>query len=358
MCELVKICPENVPKRIAFFLIIIFAFFGRVKAQDEFQEFNDSTEITTSTSDGDEFGTFNEFENFEQPGTTCSGENGCCQKNKTENLYWVFGILAFTVLAGFFVRYAKTRNLRGIFLVASIVILGFYKGACPCPVSSLQNLFLAGFGVDIAWQSLIWFLALIPVTYLFGRVYCGWICHLGALQEFIYLPAKIKILQSEKAQKIMRAIRIFFLVALIVQLFITKTNIFRHYDPFKVAFNLIGANTLSWILLGLLLVSSVFIYRPFCKTVCPIGLILGWVNKIPGASVIGNNGNCSGCKNCETHCKIRAITRDHKLFSKLDNQECIACGECISNCNKNTLRFFRNNKTTHHDQIACKRLDI
>lgn len=357
-----KICPKNVPKRILFFLILIIGWSVSLRAQDEFTAFTSTENISTDSIQNNEFEAFDEFETFNQTEiknteSTCSGEHACCKKDKTGNLLWVLGVLVFTIVAGFFVRFSKTRNLRGLFLVASVVILGFYKGACPCPISSMQNLVLAGLGLDIAWQSLIWFLALLPITYLFGRVYCGWICHLGALQEFIYLPAKIKILQAEKTQKILRAIRIFFLIALIIQLFITKTNIFKHYDPFKVAFNLIGTNTISWVLLGLLLISSVFIYRPFCKAVCPIGLILGWINKIPGASVVGNNGACSGCKTCDNNCKIRAITRDDK-FSRLDNQECIACGECINNCNKNALHFFRNNKKTHHDQIACKRLDI
>ena len=358
-----RICPKNVPKWIAFFLLFIVFHPVMATAEDEFQAFTETSSDVSVTEGGDEFATFDEFESFEQNDSTsvscgsCSGDHSTCASKKSENLNWVLGVLAFTLLAGIFVRFAKTRNLRGAFLVASVVVLGFYKGACPCPISSMQNLVLMGLGVDINWQSLIWFLALIPITYLFGRVYCGWICHLGALQEFIYLPAKIKIWQGEKAQKIMRFVRLFFLVALLVQLVVTRTNLFKHYDPFKVAFNLIATNTVSWVLLGLLLVSSIFIYRPFCKTVCPIGLILGWVSKIPGASVIGNKGSCTGCKTCDDTCKIRAITRNEK-FSKLDNQECIACGECISSCNKKALHFFRNDKKTHHDQITCKRLDL
>lgn len=362
MCQSYKICPKNVPKWLVFFLIFFVFQVTPAFSDEEFSSFNEIASDSPGAEANDEFTSFDEFSSFEQNDSivsthkSCGGDHLECKNKKAENLNWVFGILAFTVLAGFFVRYSHTRNLRGIFLIASVAILGFYKGACPCPISSIQNLVLMGFGVDVHWQSLIWFLALIPVTYLFGRVYCGWICHLGALQEFIYLPAKIKLFQSDKAQKIMRGVRIVFLIALVIQLFITKTNLFKHYDPFKVAFNLIATNTTSWILLGLLLVSSVFIYRPFCKTVCPIGLILGWVNKIPGASVIGNNGNCTGCKTCYNNCNIRAITRDDK-FSKLDNQECIACGECVSNCSKDALHFFRNNKKSHHDQIACKRIE-
>jgi ferredoxin len=313
--------------------------------EDEFKPF----------SEGSDTGKADEFEVYEDAASTvsetCTGK--CSQKDK--NLSWVLGILATSLAIGFFIKYQKFRNARGIFLIATVAILGFWKGACPCPISSFQNLVLAGFGNDIQWQSLVWFLGLIPVTYLAGRVYCGWLCHLGAFQELLYIPGKIRVLQGEKAQKILRGVRIGFLIALIIQLFITNTNIFKHFDPFKAAYNLMASNTLSWILLGMLLISSVFIFRPFCKAVCPIGLILGWINKIPGARVIGNNGKCTGCKNCDSACQIRAITRDEQ-FSKLDNQECIACGNCIGNCRKGALSFFRNNKTSHHDQISCQNI--
>ena len=79
---------------------------------------------------------------------------------------------------------------------------------------------------------------------------------------------------------------------------------------------------LGWVLLAALLVASVLIHRPFCKTVCPIGLLLGWVSKIPGASVLGPGDHCLGCSACNGACRINAITREAKA-SVLDNQECI-----------------------------------
>jgi len=368
-----KGCAKTVPKIILLIILFGTTIFSAAYSQtdeftsssDEFTEFKESGDTFTDDEFGEfmefndttseEFVEFSEFENTtSEDCSNCS--SNCSESKQQKNLYWIFGILGVTILAGFLVRYKTTRNLRGLFLIASLVILGIWRGACPCPISSFHNLVLLGVGVDVPWQSLLWFLGLIPITYFFGRIYCGWICHLGALQEFLFLPGKVKILQSEKSQKIMRGVRITLLILLIAQIFITKTNIFKHYDPFKAAFNLFATNTLSWVLLGLLLVSSLFIYRPFCKTACPIGLMLGWVSKIPGARIIGNNGSCTGCKTCDTTCKIRAITRD-KQFSKLDNQECIVCGSCMTECRKDALTFFRNNKSTHNDQVVCKNIN-
>ena len=301
----------------------------------------------------DEFSEFNEFKEIEKkqdPDCASCPYGGA--KNRKSALYWVLGSLFFTILAGIFVRFRETRYLRGIFLITAIIVLGFYHGACPCPIMSFQNLILMGVGADVHWQKIIWFVALIPITYLLGKVWCGWICHLGALQEFIFLPGRLNILKSEKSQKIMRMIRIVLLVVLIAQLIITRTNYLVKIDPFKVAFNLFSTNITGYILLILLLISSIFIFRPFCKMICPIGLVLGWISKIPGASVIGVNNEYNACDLCSSACKINAITRDNKS-SAIDNQECIACGECIDSCPQKGLSFFRKGKKGKDKSLLC-----
>jgi len=286
--------------------------------------------------------------------STCQSScTGCSEKKDNTRLWWILSALIVTLIAGILVRFRYTRNLRGFFLVCSIVILGFYQGGCPCPIMSLQQVIMTGIGEVPDWTGMLWFLGLIPITYLFGKVWCGWICHLGAFQEFLFLPGKIKILQSERAQKIMRIVSMVLLLALVIQILITRTNLFKTIDPFKVAFNLHSANLTGWILLGLVLLTSVLIYRPFCKMACPIGLILGWVGKIPGASILAPQNSCTGCTVCESSCKIKAITHDEKI-SLLDNQECIACGECVGNCRKGSMLFVRNTKG-YASKAVCKK---
>jgi len=333
-------------------VLVLFAIpFYSYAQNDEFGEFENFEQE-------DEFGEFESFsDSLSTPGEehnhSCSNSEGCSGK-RNKNMNWVWGVLGFTALSGVFVRYKNLRKYRGLFLLAALVVLGFYRSGCPCPIMSFQKGILWVLGEEVHWQSMAWFVGLVPVTYIFGRTWCGWVCHLGALQEFIFLPGRVKILQGEKAQKVMRFTRMALLGVLIVQLVITHTNLFKIIDPFKAAFNLRPGNITAWILLVLLLLSSIFIYRPFCKTTCPIGLILGWVGKIPGASVIGQKGDCSACVSCFNACKIKAITRNNKV-SKIDNQECIGCGECLQGCNKNSLAFFRNNKN-NRSEVICKKM--
>jgi ferredoxin len=331
-----------------------FEVFEQPATDDEFETFTqggtvDEFEAFDSAGNEDEFAAFDG--GSESKDHTSCGD--CGEKKKDSQLWWVIAALGATVAAGIMVRFKSTRNLRGFSLLASMLILGFYVGGCPCPIMSLQHVIFAGIGIETKWTGMIWFIGLIPVSYVFGKVWCGWICHLGAVQEFLYLPGKIKILQSEKAQLIMRWIRIVLLIALVIQILITNTNLFKTIDPFKVAFNLRSPNLIGWILLGLILLSSLFMFRPFCKSACPIGLILGWVGKLPGSSILAPSNKCSGCKICDRSCKINAITCGGKE-SRLDNQECIACGDCIGDCKTGSMLFVRNTKN-HASISICKR---
>lgn len=251
-------------------------------------------------------------------------------------LYQLAVLFVLLIMISYLIKYENFRKTRGLFLIISVGYLGFYKGACPCMILSFQNTILAILGQPVEWISMVWFLGLVPLTYFFGKVWCGWLCHLGGLQDFLYQSPKLKFLKTNKSQSILRYFRIGLLVVLVIQLIITKTNLYIHYDPFKVAFNLFSANTTGYVLLILLLASSVLIYRPFCRGVCPVGLILGWVALIPGARRLSKDENCIDCISCAKSCRTKAMIYEHKK-SILNVQDCILCGDCLGSCKKNSL---------------------
>lgn len=300
---------------------------------DEFAPFEDSD---ISTSD-DEFAPFeesnDEFQAFDSEKETLV--TGLSERERSL-LWYVIPILLITILAGFLSRYRRTRSLRLFFLLASLVYMGFYNGGCPCMISSFQDFVMWLFGADVFWGSMLWFLGLMVITYFFGRVWCSWFCHLGALQEFIYKAKIIKPLKSRKSQRFFIVLRYATLFVLVLQIAITRTNIFIHYDPFKMAFNLFSANTTGYVLLFILLISSLLINRPFCRGFCPVGLAMGWVMRIPGASLLQPNNACITCKSCHNSCDAGAITYDDKV-SLINNAECIRCGNCQDACRKSAM---------------------
>lgn len=305
------------------------------EAKDEFAPFN---EASSSTND-DEFAQFEpntETAQLNQNSVTL--EPAVDKEKESQNylLRYVGLILLITIIAGFLSRYKTTRRLRLLFLLGALVYMGFYNGGCPCMISSFQDFVMWIFGAEVFWGTMLWFVGLMVITYFFGRVWCGWFCHLGALQEFLFKTAIIKPLKSAGAQGVFKVMRSVTMVVLVTQIALTNTNIFIHYDPFKVAFNLFSTNTTAYVLLFVLLISSLLINRPFCRGFCPVGLAMGWVSRIPGASILYPSNECIGCKSCNNACEVGAIVRTEKI-STLDNAECIRCGACQDNCLKNAM---------------------
>jgi ferredoxin len=325
---------------------------------------NNSKDTIQVVSD-DEFGEFTEFNANTDTSIACGGTDACskCPNNPdnvvkeeifTPAFWWIIAILCFTILTGFLVRHKATRQFRVLFLLASIVFLGVYRGPCPCMISSFENTVLVFAGVEFHWVNLIWFLGLIPITYIFGRVFCGWICHLGALQEFLFRPGKWNVFKGKRSRLVMKIMQYVLFVVLIVQLLIQQKIFWCKIDPFLSIYQLMLAynyEILSAVLIGLLVISSLVSYRPFCKAVCPVGLVLGWIEKIPGAAIIGLDGGCVNCSQCSNACKINAITREEKQ-TKVDNEECIMCGECMDACKKTRLEIFRISKK-HKSKFIC-----
>lgn len=286
--------------------------------------------------DDSEFQTLDDSEvvSFE---AVVQGESSILNQNKPF-IIQLFILALLLIFIGLTIQYRWIKILRPFFLLAMLVWLGFANGGCPCMISSFSNTVLAISGYSVDWIHLLWFLGLIPLTYFFGRIWCGWLCHLGALQEFIFKGNRLELFKSHKAQSIMRWIQLVVFVIWVIYVVITQTNFYCHYDPFKVAFNLFSSHHMGYILLGILLISSVFINRPFCRTICPVGFVLGLVSYLPFARRIRKSDNCKHCKKCASVCPTHALTY-HNKKSSINTMQCIACGECLDSCHYKSLKL-------------------
>lgn len=80
-------------------------------------------------------------------------------------------------------------------------------------------------------------------------------------------------------------------------------------------------------LMALCLISSVFIYRPFCKYVCPLGAFYALFQKVSLVRMRVDKDKCVGCGKCARTCKMGVNpTRD------ANSTECIRCGDCVADC--------------------------
>jgi len=184
----------------------------------------------------------------------------------------------------------------------------------------------------------------IPVvaTVLFGRVFCGWVCPMGAVQNFVYRKEigkkKIRFESGTRIHNTLRYAKYLILVIMIAAVIITGTMVLENIDPFKALFNLDFSLLLPTVLLIVLLLVSLFIGFPWCKYACPLGAFLGLFSRFTLFKVKISD-SCTNCKACHTAiCDYSAISPG-ELKPSVNQMECMRCGECISRCPSQAIKL-------------------
>lgn len=218
--------------------------------------------------------------------------------------------------------------------------------SCPgaigaCPLGSLQGSFDNG-------APSIFYVGGILLLYaiLFGRMICGWLCPFGLIQDLLYKIKSPKMKKSPVTRILSflkYAIFVFFVLVVPITYAIRNvpTPAFCKYicpagtiegglvllsnklnDSF---FAMLGPLfTWKFLLMVSIVVSTVFIYRVFCRFICPLGGLYGLFNKISIFGVKVDEEKCTHCNLCIAQCKVD--------IKHVGDQECISCGECIDVC--------------------------
>jgi polyferredoxin len=156
-----------------------------------------------------------------------------------------------------------------------------------------------------------------------GRWACGWLCPLGILEELIFkipFPKKYRELPGEQYLRKVKYILFALLVILIPVIFLPNRESWKGGFLFL---KLFGFSTVF--------ILSLFIYRPFCKYLCPFGVFLGFFNKIsPFRYQV--DSSCNHCGLCRRTCGMGLAPH-----AEPNSMECIRCGKCLKKCPKKAL---------------------
>ena len=263
----------------------------------------------------------------------------------------------------------KARIYQGPTKGVCVPVLNCYS--CPsavgaCPIGALQNsLGSVKLNLSLARRQFGLYVvgSLAAVGSLVGRIPCGWLCPFGLIQEMVHkVPSK-----KFQVPKFLTYMKYVVLLVMVVLLPLLILDEFGGGEPWFCKW-ICPAGTLeagiplailsggirnqlgllfAWkmVILEGFLVWMVFVMRPFCRTTCPLGAILGLFNKASQFRMTVDEGPCTLCGKCQNECPVNV-----RIYESPDSPDCIRCLKCEKVCPFGSIGHeFLSRKPVHAD---------
>jgi ferredoxin-type protein NapH len=187
-----------------------------------------------------------------------------------------------------------------------------------------------------------------------GRLWCGWACPAGALQEFGQ-PINNKPVRRRRLDWIKWAIWIPW-IGLIAALAIgaggyhTVDPLYQLETGVTMTLPLDGGGPpwffIYYIILALFFgLAVIFGRRAGCHTICWMApfMILGRklrnLVKWPALRLVADPAKCTDCQTCTRNCPMSLDVNGMVQRADMEHAECILCGNCVDGCPKSAIHF-------------------
>ncbi len=246
----------------------------------------------------------------------------------------VVQVFFFALIALISINHTLVESGQGIPLLSSASLHAI------CPFGGVETLYkfitTGTFVQKVHEASFVLMIIMFLTAILFGPVFCGWVCPLGTIQEWVAGLGK-KIFKKRrynhfipaKLDRVLRYLRYGVLGWVVYMTAVSGTLIFETVDPYYALFNFWSSEVAigGLIVLGVVLLASLFVERPWCKYACPYGAVLGITNLFRVFSIRREASTCKLDGACDITCPMninvssKSVVRDH---------QCISCLECTS----------------------------
>jgi polyferredoxin len=222
-----------------------------------------------------------------------------------------------------------------------------------CPFGGLETLYKyitsgGSFVSHTHLSNLVIAIGVLVIALLLRSAFCGWLCPLGFIQDMLhslsawlqkrFVPArKFFRTLSQRSKpvwsfldKYLRFLKYGVLIWAVTGAAIYGMMVFRDYDPWSALINIAEWTfTPGLFVLGLTLVASFFVERPWCRYACPLGAVSGLLGKLSPVYIKREADACTSCKLCTKACPMGLQVHTATTITSVD---CISCLECVGEC--------------------------
>jgi NosR/NirI family transcriptional regulator, nitrous oxide reductase regulator len=234
----------------------------------------------------------------------------------------------------------RFKLLRAAYLLFTLGFIGWYAQGQLTIVNITAALDELLAGGDLSFfmndpMSVILWLFVAGTLLVWGRgTFCGWLCPFGALQELISMVTQAVGIRQRRLRTAIDAklkwIKYVVLAVIVGSVWASPSfaEVAVEIEPFKTAISLYFVREWPYVLWAVACVAlSVFVYRGYCRYICPLGAALAATNVLQRWSWIPRREACgTPCQTCRHRCEYQAI----EPTGKVNYSECFQCLDCVS----------------------------
>ena len=233
----------------------------------------------------------------------------------------------------------RLAQVRTAYLLFTLVFIGWVaQGQLSIVnITALIQALLAGRGLGFFLYDpmtvLLWAYVAVSLV-LWGRgTFCGWLCPFGALQDLVATLARAAKLPQwrlhTRTDARLKMLKYGVLAVVLAMPFISAplTDKAVEVEPFKTAITLVFVRSWPFVLWAVaLLVLSAFVYKGYCRYLCPLGAGLAVLGRVRLLNWLPRRAECGQpCQTCRHRCDYQAI----QPTGAIDYEECFQCMDCV-----------------------------